>query len=234
MVFVDIGLQGIRFGWQYIGRFLSHNDAVALQVLNYAFFQSNLIMQNSRPDTFPLGSNTQAGVFTGHNKNDHLYGLDGSSMNISLSKVTLLVLSVYLSAGCAEKHELDRQMEELCKKDGGVKIYETVKLSPEMFDDLGNLKAIKPVRKNGAYVTQIADVYEQSSETVIIKDGDLQKREGRLTRNYTVLIHVTNKKKLAEKISYSRVGGDLFVLGHHTQAHCPKEPIDLIEKVFSK
>lgn len=29
-LFVDTGLQGIGFDWQYIGRFLSHNEAVAL------------------------------------------------------------------------------------------------------------------------------------------------------------------------------------------------------------
>ena len=43
----------------------------------------------------------------------------------------LLLLTV------CEKFALDRQMEELCKKGGGVKVYETVTLPPEMFDQWG-------------------------------------------------------------------------------------------------
>ena len=44
---------------------------------------------------------------------------------------------IALISGC-EKFELDRQMEELCKKDGGVRVYETVKLPPELFDQNGD------------------------------------------------------------------------------------------------
>ena len=47
-----------------------------------------------------------------------------------------LAVAILLS-GC-EKFALDRQMEELCKKDGGVKVYETVTLPPEMFDQWGD------------------------------------------------------------------------------------------------
>lgn len=36
-------------------------------------------------------------------------------------------------AGC-EKYALDRQMAELCKKDGGLEVYETVTLPRSAFD----------------------------------------------------------------------------------------------------
>ena len=45
-------------------------------------------------------------------------------------RATLLLTFAALTtalAGC-ERWSLDRQMEELCKKDGGIKVYETVTL----------------------------------------------------------------------------------------------------------
>ena len=45
---------------------------------------------------------------------------------------TIVAMLVTLS-GC-ERYALNRQMEELCKKDGGVKIYETVTLSPTEYE----------------------------------------------------------------------------------------------------
>ena len=154
-------------------------------------------------------------------------------MNIKLINIVLTLLTILLT-GCGEKYALDRQMEELCKKDGGVKIYETVELPAEMFDELGNLKAKKYVRKNDDYIVQIADVYENSSESTEIKKGDPLKGEGRLTRIHSTVVRTSDKKLLAEMVEYNRAGGDLFVIGHHTQSHCPIEPIDVINKVFRK
>ena len=51
-----------------------------------------------------------------------------SAAVISLAATLLLTL-----AGC-ERWALDRKMEELCRKDGGVKVYETVTLPPKEFE----------------------------------------------------------------------------------------------------
>lgn len=46
----------------------------------------------------------------------------------------ILVLTVFIPTlnGC-EKYALDRQMRELCEKDGGTKVYETVILPKNIF-----------------------------------------------------------------------------------------------------
>lgn len=41
-----------------------------------------------------------------------------------------------LLAGC-EKARLDAQVKELCAKDGGIKVYETVKLPADRFNQWG-------------------------------------------------------------------------------------------------
>jgi len=59
-------------------------------------------------------------------------------INSSLTNLTLgTVAMIFVLTGC-EKFALDRQMEDLCKKDGGVKVYETVTLPASMFDQLGD------------------------------------------------------------------------------------------------
>ena len=55
--------------------------------------------------------------------------------------VLFVLLAAVAISGC-EKYALDRQMEELCKKDGGVRIFEHVKLPANRFDEHGNLKRV--------------------------------------------------------------------------------------------
>ena len=158
-------------------------------------------------------------------------------MNISLSKVTLLVLSVYLLAGCAEKYELDRKMEELCKKDGGVKIYETVKLPPEMFDELGqpHFSGDTDFKRLGNGTTRkLGEAYTYIIENTTLKAGDPLKGEGYLGCSHYKIQRNSDKKILAEAIQYLRAGGDLLTFGHHSSKACPAEQKGLIEQVFVK
>lgn len=158
-------------------------------------------------------------------------------MNISLSKVTLLVLSAYLLTGCAEKYELDRQMEELCKKDGGVKIYETVKLPPEMFDELGQPHFSGDTdfkRLSNGTTRKLGEAYTYIIENTTLKAGDPLKGEGYLGRSHYKIQRNSDKKILAEAIQYLRAGGDLLTFGHHSSKACPAEQKGLIEQVFVK
>lgn len=135
-------------------------------------------------------------------------------------------------AGC-EKFALDRQMEELCKKDGGVKVYETVTLPPEMFDQWGDpfpgWRGRKPEDRLGSdYRYVVARTY--------LKSGDPLKGEGRLTRYSVTIQRNADGKLLGEAISYGRSGGDLIAYAHPTSKSCPAEQSesDLIRTVFLK
>lgn len=153
-------------------------------------------------------------------------------MNIKPLKVTLLVLSVYLLTGCAEKHELDRQMEELCKKDGGVKIYETVKLPPEFFGTDGLIKNTEYRREGNKTFLKLASDFVLIEEVTELTKGDPLKGEGRLSRVHFEIRRISNNSLLAEAVEYGRSGGDIWFFGQPSQAICPKESINLVSKVF--
>ena len=50
----------------------------------------------------------------------------------------LVSLTVY-AAFFTEKDRLDREVERLCAIDGGIKVYETVKLSAERIEQYGQI-----------------------------------------------------------------------------------------------
>ena len=66
----------------------------------------------------------------------------------SPNRIGLLLLMLLL-AGC-EKDRLDEQVKVLCAKDGGVKVYETVKLPKESFTEHGDLKFYRATKGEDA------------------------------------------------------------------------------------
>lgn len=154
-------------------------------------------------------------------------------MNQQSSKYINIVVTVIAGlalAGC-EKFALDRQMEELCKKDGGVKVYETVTLPPEMFDRWGDpfpgWRERKPEDRLGAE-------YRYVMEIVDIKRGDAFKGEGELRRFQTRIYRRSDNKLMGEAISYGRSGGDFIAFAHPTSKSCPtlQSESDVIRTVF--
>ena len=57
----------------------------------------------------------------------------------------ILLIAALLLSGC-EKARLDQQVKELCAKDGGIKVYETVKLPADRFDQWGMVKPYDPTQ----------------------------------------------------------------------------------------
>lgn len=152
-------------------------------------------------------------------------------------KLLGILLPLALVTGCAEKYELDCKMEALCKKDGGVKIYETVKLPPEMFDELGrpHFSGSTDFKRlsNGA-TRKLGEAYIYITEDTELKTGDPLKGESYLGRGHYKIQRISDNKIIGEAIQYLRAGGDLFVIGHHSYKTCPNEPMNIIEKVFVK
>jgi hypothetical protein len=144
----------------------------------------------------------------------------------------ILLFGIPLISGC-EKFELDRQMEELCKKDGGVRVYETVKLPPEMFEPLGDpfpgWRKRKPEDRLGA------DYLYEETDTVL-KDGDPLKGQGRLVRYEGRVIRRADGKLLGTYVIYGRSGGDFIAFPHFTSNSCPvrQSSDDVLLQVFTK
>jgi hypothetical protein len=141
-----------------------------------------------------------------------------------------LVLSSFVLTGC-EKHELDRQMNALCAKDGGNKVYETVKLPAKMFSESGqpffNEEKRSPENKLGSD-------YIYSREEEILKDGDIFKGQGRLTKSHITVVRKLDSKIMGESIEYSRGGGDGFVIGHPTSNSCANGGGPIEKSIFIK
>jgi hypothetical protein len=134
--------------------------------------------------------------------------------------VGVCVIAFCLLTGC-EKVFLDRQMEALCKSDGGVKVYETVTLAPTMFDNLGDPF---PGWPNRSTEDRFGSDYRNLVETVLLKNGDPQKGEGRLARTSQKILRRVDGKLLGEAVTYYRSGGDFIPYAHPSSNSCPVYP----------
>lgn len=133
----------------------------------------------------------------------------------------LIVLgAVLLAATGCEKFFLDRQMEELCKKDGGVKVYENVTLPPEMFDQWGDPF---PGWRGRKVEERLGSGYRYLTETTYLKHGNPNQlfSEGVLSRSTEKVIRLADGRLMGESVVYGRTGGEAILLGHPSGAICP-------------
>jgi hypothetical protein len=154
-------------------------------------------------------------------------------VNCKLAMSNFIVLiGMSLISGC-EKFELDRRMEDLCKKDGGVRVYETVNLPPEMFDQNGDPFPGWRKRKSE---DRLGTEYLYNRAEEVLKDGDPLKGQGRLIRIERQIIRRSDEKLLGASVFYGRSGGDFIAFDHFTSKGCPanQSSNDVINQVFIK
>jgi hypothetical protein len=156
----------------------------------------------------------------------------GIRMRAAVAMPLVALVAVPL-AGC-ERWTLDRQMEELCRRDGGVKVYEKVILPPSDFDKFGT-----PM---GRYLNPDTPLderlgpqyrYVEKNEILVDKNAKGDRGKGRLDRWYFAVYRRADDKLLGEKVSYQRGGGDLFTLGSEpSHKACPSPSPDLAQSIF--
>lgn len=139
--------------------------------------------------------------------------------------VGVAVLSAPLLVSNGVKAYYDRQVREMCAKDGGVRVYETVRLPAEKFNQWGQPNFYRPTQGQNA----LGSEYTFKQETHYYKYGNPEMSR----RLYQVFRRVDNKL-IGEAISYGRVGGDLPGQWHHSSFHCPADygDIPLLVKIF--
>ena len=144
-------------------------------------------------------------------------------------KIFLIVLLILpLITACVSgpsKGQLDDEVRRLCEIDGGIKVYETVKLPAHRFERDGSIyipskQTVKP-----------KDGYFYESATTLLREGNPELRQ-----YYFKVYRRADGKLLGEAVSYSRVGGDMPGPWHHSWFRCPEEAdiVDLNMKVFIK
>ncbi|MDK9705272.1 MAG: hypothetical protein OEL20_19275 [Sulfuritalea sp.] len=136
----------------------------------------------------------------------------------------LMIASLFL-VGC-EKARLDQQVKELCAKDGGVKVYETVTLSTDMYDRYARTNWILPDKSDA----KPTDDYYIEIQRHYYKTGNPE-----MSRRQYRIIRRSDEKVLGESISYGRGGGDLPGPWHGSSYHCPSgESLSIETKVFQR
>ncbi len=124
--------------------------------------------------------------------------------------IGLALLPVLVGCDTPSQIEADAEVRRLCAIDGGVKVYETVKLPADRFDQYGNVGI--PNRR----YAQPTDEYFYELETEYLRSGDptLVRHVGRIFRR-------SDNKVLGESIRYGRGGGDLPGPWHSSSFSCP-------------
>lgn len=120
----------------------------------------------------------------------------------------------------------DQQVKELCAKDGGVKVYETVLLSTEKYDELKrvnfglpNKSQLKPTDEY--YDDYDTQYYENNGKPKWVENHKDQSIE--LIRSHFKIYRRLDNKLLGEYISYGRGGngGGLPGPWHGSSFTCP-------------
>lgn len=148
---------------------------------------------------------------------------DRSRLLALVAGVAILLTPAAISN--ARKAYYDLQVRALCAKDGGVMVYETVRLTAERFDELK--------RKNF-----VLEYQAKPTDEYYIETAKHHYREGHLNvyRAHSKVLRRSDGKVLGEYIRYARVGGDLPGPWHHSSFSCADladQPINFETEIFS-
>lgn len=118
----------------------------------------------------------------------------------------LLLLILWWGVPSFNKWRADRLVDELCAKDGGIKVYETVILPKERFNQWGQFVVLEKriMKPDDEYYTvwKTTDIIGKHNSSDIFKLTVYQ--------HYFAMYRVADNKLLSEAIGYSRRGGDPF------------------------
>ena len=134
---------------------------------------------------------------------------------VKQSLVLIAVVTVVLLSGC-EQERIDAQMQELCDKDGGMKIYETVLLPKEEFTVYGDVKFFRTYNTSGGG-------YRFTSQKEV-----LRATKPTLAKTTYKVIREVDNKVLGTYVSYIRIGGAIMPrLGPDPAKQCPANTNDI-------
>jgi hypothetical protein len=125
------------------------------------------------------------------------------------------LLLLPLVTACASgpgKAELDEEVKRLCAIDGGVKVYETVRLPAEKFDELKRRNFVLPDKSTATP----ADEYYAETVRHYYRQGNPE-----MSRRQYRIIRRSDGKVLGESVRYGRGGGDILGPWHETSFTCP-------------
>ena len=123
-----------------------------------------------------------------------------------------------------EKDRLDREVKRLCASDGGIRVYESVKLPVERFDRYGQIQI--PAK----WLAKPEDEYYYEGATNYLIKGNPE-----LLQIRTEVYRKSDNRLLGESTVYMRCGGGIPGPWHMPAFICPqKTDVDMKEQIFIK
>ena len=143
--------------------------------------------------------------------------------------IITLLFSLPLISGCSSgpivKAQMDAEVKRLCAVDGGIKVYEAVKLPPDKFNKYGQINFYNPMQGENAlgadYILKTNTHYYSGNNPTIYR--------------YHIQVFLkSNLKLLGESVGYTRGGGDLPGPWQTSSFSCPEKygEISLFQAIF--
>ncbi len=136
----------------------------------------------------------------------------------------ILLLFFPLVVSCA-KWVLDAEVDRLCAVDSGVKVYETVMLPPEKFNEWGQINFYQPIKGENA----LGPEYLYQTKTHYYGEGNPQ-----MLRYHDQVFRRSDGTLLGETIIYVRSGGEWAPSSYHCPPLSESSEQALFKKVFIK
>lgn len=121
----------------------------------------------------------------------------------------------------------DFRVWQMCQEDGGVRVYETVELPAERFDEWGMVNFYHPARGENA----LGSEYSFNRDVTYYRRGNPN-----IFRIHTRVARRPDGDLLGESVFYKRGGGDIPGPWHGSSYMCPKLSVsnDVLRQVFIK
>lgn len=123
--------------------------------------------------------------------------------------------------GCAsyfpgEKAYWDSKIKEMCERDGGVVIYQKIRIAKSAYDKLPRV---------GSYVGVPPRSLARHTDVLVVDEATtvLNNANPRVWRTEQLVTRVSDGTLIAKVVRYSRVGGDVPSPSHSSHFACPAE-----------
>ena len=149
----------------------------------------------------------------------------------------VVALTGFLWLAVGETWLADQKVKELCAKDGGIKVYETVKLPAERFDEFGQFRVLPKLYMKPSdefFWEDDSQFYEKNKNPEWVENHRDQSME--IIRSHYKLYRKLDNSLLGEAISYIRRGGGLPGPWHESSFICsgPTEQKSIESSIFLK
>ena len=156
----------------------------------------------------------------------------------SLFQVIAVQFAAVALVGCHSR-AIDRQMNALCRIDGGMKVYEPVKLPASYYESSGRLRvqaSMATGQTDGSWFSRIGnDEYRVVvTDTYLVGARPLgEAYDETLVRTHIRIYKWPEQRLLGEDVSYRHGYGTRFSFGFQPGGtHCPEKRANLQAAVF--